>query len=125
MESKILFTVSDFSSNLLASNLSLLPQPSDTTSIYSGLVEKIRAGNIHLSDIPLFISYFISIAIVFAGIIAFLMIIVGGYQYIVGGLYSDMREQGKTTLIYAISGFVLSLLAYAIVNLVQLAATGL
>ncbi|MGE3278740.1 MAG: hypothetical protein AB7J40_02995 [Candidatus Altimarinota bacterium] len=102
----------------LANNLSLLPGSGN-------LADKIRSGDIHLSDIPAFISYFIEIAIIFAGMIAFLMIIVGGYQYIVGGIYSDMREQGKTTLIYAISGFVLSLLAYAIVNLVQLAATGL
>jgi len=101
-----------------AQNLSLLPSQGD-------LVNKIRTGDIHLSDIPAFISYFIEISIAFAGMIAFLMIIVGGYQYIIGGVYSDMREQGKTTLIYAISGFVLSLLAYAIVNLVQLAATGL
>lgn len=101
-----------------ANGISLLPGSGD-------LVGKIRSGDIHLSDIPLFITYFIQIAITLAGIIAFLMIIVGGYQYIVGGIYSDMREQGKTTLIYAISGFVLALLSYAIVNLVQLAATGL
>jgi hypothetical protein len=101
-----------------AQGLSLLPSTGD-------LVQKIRTGEIHLSDIPAFISYFIEIAISFAGIVAFLMIIVGGYQYIIGGIYSDMREQGKTTLIYAISGFVLSMLAYAIVNLVQLAATGI
>lgn len=101
-----------------ANNLSLLPST-------GGLADKIRSGDIHLSDLPAFISYFIEITIVFAGMIAFLMIIVGGYQYIVGGVYSDMREQGKTTLIYAISGFALAMLSYAIVNLVQLAATGI
>jgi len=89
------------------------------------LVEKIKTGNIHLGDIPFFISAFIEVAISLAGVIAFLMILVGGYQYIIGGVYSDMREQGKTTLTYAIGGFILSLLAYAIVNVVQLAATGL
>lgn len=89
------------------------------------LAEKIKSGEIHLSDIPAFISFFIETAIVFAGIIAFIMILVGGYQYIIGGIYSDMREQGKTTLIYAISGFVLCMLAYGIVNFVQLAATGI
>jgi len=93
--------------------------PADDTT----LANKIRSGEIGLSDIPKFISYFIEIAIIAAGSIAFLMIIVGGYQYIIGGVYSEMREKGKTTLTYAISGFVLSLLAYAIVTLVQLAAT--
>jgi hypothetical protein len=89
------------------------------------LAEKIKTGDISLSDIPAFISYFISIGIVAAGTIAFLMILVGGYQYIIGGVYSEMREKGKTTLIYAISGFVLSLLAYGIVTLVQLGVTAL
>src|SRR5690606_5138345 len=103
-------------------DLSILPAPGQG---YDTLVEKIRTGDIHLSDIPLFLSYFIEIAIVFAGIIAFIMILVGGYQYIIGGLYSDMREQGKTSLTYAISGFILAMLAYAIVTLVQLAATGI
>jgi hypothetical protein len=102
--------------------LSILPRPGQG---YDFLVDKIRTGNIHISDIPIFISYFIEISIVFAGIVAFIMILVGGYQYIIGGVYSDMREQGKTTLIYAVSGFILAMLAYAIVTLVQLAATGL
>lgn len=89
------------------------------------LREKIQTGDIHLSDIPAFISYFIEMAILLAGVIAFIMILVGGYQYIIGGIYSDMREQGKTTLLYAISGFVLALLAYTIVNFLQLAVTAL
>ncbi|MDP2690958.1 MAG: hypothetical protein Q8O95_00960 [bacterium] len=87
------------------------------------LVRKIQTGRIQLSDIPLFISSFIELGILLAGSIAFIMILVGGYQYIIGGVYSDMREKGKTTLTYAISGFILCMLAYAIVTLVQLAAT--
>jgi len=112
-----------------ANGISLLPSPNlpceENSTGYGCLAQKIRSGDIHLSDVPAFITYFIEMAIILAGIVAFLMIIIGGYQYIVGGIYSDMREQGKTTLIYAISGFVLALLSYAIVNLVQLAATGL
>ena len=57
--------------------------------------------------------------------VAFIMLLVGGYQYIIGGVYSDMREQGKNTLMYAIGGFVLALLAYGIVTIVQLAATSI
>jgi hypothetical protein len=93
--------------------------------VNDSLIEKLQSGNIHLSDLPLFIASFIEAAIVFAGIVSFLMILVGGYQYIIGGVYSDMRENGKNTLIYAISGFVLALLSYAIVTIVQLAATAI
>ena len=102
-----------------AADLSILPGQDDS------LVKKIQSGDIHLSDLPAFLTAFIEAGIVFAGIIAFLMILVGGYQYIIGGVYSDMREQGKNTLMYAIGGFVLALLAYAIVTLIQLAATAL
>lgn len=101
-----------------ASGISLLPEG-------GGLADKIKTGNIHLSDIPDFISYFIQIGIMIAGIVAFLMILVGGYQYIIGGVYTEQREKGKQTLIYAVSGFILSMLAYAIVTLVQLFATAI
>ncbi len=89
------------------------------------LAESIRTGDIHLSDIPDFISYFISMGIIAAGSIAFLMLLYGGYQYIIGGVYSDMRDQGKTTITYAITGLVLSLLSYAIVSIIQLVVTAL
>jgi len=105
--------------------LSVLPGSDDLVEGSRDLVERIRSGQLHLSDIPAFIGYFIEIAIIAAGIVAFLMILVGGYQYIVGGVYSDMREQGKNTLTYALAGLILSLLSYAIVNLIQLAVTAL
>ncbi len=106
----------DVISKAFAQGVSVLPSQ-------GSLVEKIKTGDIHLTDIPDFLSYFIQIAIIAAGMIAFLMILVGGYQYIIGGVYSEQREKGKQTLIYAISGLVLSLLAYAIVSIVQLFAT--
>ena len=97
---------------------SLLPQSGE-------LAEAIRTGEIHLYHIPEFISYFIEVAIIAAGTISFLMLLIGGYQYIVGGVYSDMRDQGKTTITYAIVGLVLSMLSYAIVSIVQLFVTAL
>lgn len=88
-----------------------------------GLKEKIQSGDIHLSDIPDFITYFIKTGIMAAGIISFLMLLIGGYQYIIGGVYSEMKEKGKNTLFYAITGLIVSMLAYAIVTIVQLFAT--
>lgn len=106
-----------FIPKVFAQDLTILPKSDQ------GLIDKLQSGDIHLSDVPLFIASFIEVGILLAGTVSFLMILVGGYQYIIGGVYSDMREQGKNTLIYAISGFVLSLLSYAIVTIVQLAAT--
>lgn len=50
------------------------------------------------------------------GLIAILcvfMIIVGGYQYLFGAI--EGKGEGKQTVIYALSGLVISLLAYVIV----------
>jgi hypothetical protein len=87
------------------------------------LAQKLRDGTVALSDIPAFIGYFIEFLIAVAGIVAFIAILVGAYQYIIGGVYTEMKEKGKTTLTYAIAGFVLALVAYGIVNFVQLAVT--
>lgn len=107
-------------------NITILPGelPSEANPAET-LASRLRAGTIQLSDIPELIATFIQTGILLAGVVSFLMILVGGYQYIIGGVYSDMRENGKSTLIYAVSGFILSMLAYAIVTIVQLAATSL
>lgn len=57
-----------------------------------------------------------SIADWLLGLIAILcvfMIIVGGYQYLLGAI--EGKGEGKQTVIYALSGLVISLLAYVIV----------
>lgn len=107
---------------LAQDSLTGLPAPTDDNA---GLIDRIRTGQLTLSDIPNFISYYIQVGIAVAGIVAFLMLLYGGYQYIIGGVYSDMREQGKQTITYAIGGLVLSLLAYGIVSIVQLFATAI
>ncbi len=96
-----------------------------TDGASDAFVDRIRDGSLNLSDIPVFISYYIEIGIAMAGIVSFLMLLYGGYQYIIGGVYSDMRESGKQTITYAIGGLILSLLAYGIVTIVQLFATSI
>ena len=50
------------------------------------------------------------------GVLCTLMIIIGGYQYITGALAG--KEDGKQTIIYAITGLVVTLLAYVMVTTV-------
>ena len=87
------------------------------------LAEKIQSGQIHLSDLPAFIVYFINFGIVIAGSLSLLFLVIGGYRYIIGGIMQSEREEGKNTVIYAIIGLVVSLLAWAILNIVQLLVT--
>ena len=87
------------------------------------LAEKIQTGEIHLTDLPLFIIEFINFGLIIAGSISLLFLVIGGYRYIIGGVVQAQREQGKNTIIYALLGLVIALLSWAIVNTVQLLVT--
>lgn len=58
------------------------------------------------------------------GIVAVIMLIVGGIRYVVSGGDSKKVTDAKNTVLYAIIGLVISLLAYAIVNFVMSALPG-
>lgn len=83
----------------------------------------IKTGRITLSMIPYFITYFANFLLGLAGLISVLFIVIGGYRYVIGGLTED-KEKGKQTIMHALMGFGLSLLAWAIVNIVMGAVTG-
>ena len=52
------------------------------------------------------------------GIVAVLMLIIGGIKYVVSGGDSKKVTDAKNTVLYAIIGLVIAFLAYAIVNFV-------
>lgn len=83
----------------------------------------INSGRITLAMIPYFITYFSNFLLGMAGLIAVLFVVLGGYRYVIGGLTED-KEKGKQTIMHALMGFGLSLLAWAIVNIVMGAVTG-
>lgn len=58
------------------------------------------------------------------GIIAVIMLIVGGIKYVVSGGDSKKVTDAKNTVLYAIIGLVISFLAFAIVNFVVAALPG-
>ncbi len=82
------------------------------------LGEKIHCGTVTLNDFPLLIIYLIQWVLTIAGGIAVIMIMIGGFQYMLGGVTDD-KERGKKTLIYAISGLVVAFMAWWIVELIQ------
>ena len=83
----------------------------------------VNTGRITLAMIPYFITYFSNFLLGMAGLIAVLFVVLGGYRYVIGGLTED-KEKGKQTIMHALMGFGLSLLAWAIVNVVIGAVTG-
>ncbi len=83
----------------------------------------VKSGRITLAMIPFFITYFSNFLLGMAGLISVLFVVLGGYRYVIGGLTED-KEKGKQTIMHALMGFGLSLLAWAIVNVVMGAVTG-
>lgn len=82
----------------------------------------IKTGRVRIWMIPYFIKYFIQFALIIAGIVAVGAMVFGGYLYLFGALIDD-KEKGKRAIIYGLGGFVLSLLSWALVNIVIALAT--
>jgi hypothetical protein len=59
-----------------------------------------------------------------AGIISVVMLIYGGLRYVISGGDSKKVTDAKNTIMYAIIGLIISILAYAIVNFVISAIGG-
>lgn len=77
----------------------------------------IRTGNIKLWMIPYFIRYILEVLLGISGLVAVGGIIYGGFSYIFAGL-SENQEQAKKAIIAGIIGLILTLTAWAIVNIV-------
>jgi len=84
----------------------------------SSLVAKFRSGNFELYDLPEYVIYLIEFLIYIASGIAVFFVVIGGYKYMIGGATDD-KEAGKKTIGYALGGFAISVLAWTIVNFVQ------
>lgn len=61
---------------------------------------------------------FVNIALLVVGALSVIMLIWGGIRYIVSGGDSKKVTDAKNTILYAIIGLVIAVLAYAIVNFV-------
>ncbi|MFH1720162.1 MAG: pilin [Patescibacteria group bacterium] len=103
-------------------NESLEPEKDFKDNIGDVLGCAIKTGRIELWMIPYYVLYIIEWLLGLAGLIAVVFVVIGGYQYIIGGL-TEERDKAKKTIMYAIGGFVLALLSWAIVNLIQMALT--
>lgn len=77
----------------------------------------LKSGNIRFWMVPYFILNMVEFAVSIAALLSILMIIVGGYFYMYGGLVDD-KEKGKTILKYAIGGLVLTTLSWVIADVI-------
>lgn len=61
---------------------------------------------------------FVNIMLFAVGILAFIMLIWGGIRYVLSGGDSGAVSSAKKTILYAVVGLIVAILAYAIVNFV-------
>ena len=82
----------------------------------------LKSGNMSFWMVPFFINNVLEFIIALAGLITVLMILIGAYYYIGGGVTDD-KEKGKTIIKYALGGFVLVLSSWVLVNVLLLVLT--
>jgi hypothetical protein len=82
----------------------------------------IKSGNIQFWMVPYYIKFALGFLIGIAGLLSVMMILVGAYFYIAGGV-SDDKEKGKTIIKFAIGGLIVTSLAWVLVNFLLLLLT--
>lgn len=82
----------------------------------------VITGKIKFWMVPFYIVYLVEFAIGISGLIAILFLVVGGFQYVIGGA-TEKQEQAKNTIQYALIGMVIVLVAWVVVNLIQFMLT--
>ena len=60
----------------------------------------------------------IQLMLMFAGIVAVIFIIIGGYMYITSSGNAEQAEKGKNTLVNAIIGIIIIVLSYVVVTVI-------
>jgi len=108
--------------NTVLSNKKLSEDDKNKALKRMDLGTKIQGGCVQLTDVPLIIIHLIDLFTKIAGSLAVAFILYAGFQLIMSGLTED-REAAKNTMKWAIVGLVVCLLAWVIVNLIQVQLT--
>ncbi len=69
-----------------------------------------------LSDLSIYLSHLLQALVPLTGFLAFIMILVGGFQILTAGSNPENLEKGKKTLTYAIIGLALIVLSWLILK---------
>lgn len=80
-------------------------------------VSDVGEGNAD-ADLGVIIQTIINIILFLVGVVAVIMIIIGGFRYVVSGGDSSATKAAKDTIMYAVIGIIVALIAFAIVNFV-------
>ncbi|HEY5713788.1 MAG TPA: pilin [Candidatus Gracilibacteria bacterium] len=93
----------------------LLASAKDGGIIPDELEKAAAKGEVKLEHLPKLLFSYAENSLKWAGGLAIVFVLVGGIQYVLGGL-TDNKEQGKKTLTYAIMGVAVIVLSWFIVD---------
>lgn len=79
--------------------------------------DRIRTGDLHLDDIPNILKSLIDVFIWLAGTVSVLFIIIGWYKILYGSFQQD-HSKWRSTIVMALTWFVISVLAWVIVQFI-------
>lgn len=99
------------------SAVALLPVAAQAESV-SSAVESVQPSNTAQGDLQSNIKLIINAMLLIIGIVAVIMLIVGGFRYVLSNGNDKAITGAKDTILYAIIGIVIALLSFAIVNFV-------
>lgn len=75
-------------------------------------------GDETATDLPDVFRLIVNIILFLVGAVAVIMLVIGGFKYVVSGGDTNAVESAKNTILYAVIGIVVAFLAYAAVNFV-------
>ncbi len=108
-------------------NIALLPLPAAAQSIIEEGIEgcDFESGEIHAECVPNFIAHLIEIIFMFTGVICLVMLMIGGYQYVLGEAMGASKDKAKATIRFAIVGMIVSALCFFIIDFVVSSIAGI
>jgi hypothetical protein len=71
-----------------------------------------------LSDLEAIFSRFLNLALTFAGLAVFVMLIIGGFKYLTSGGDPKQTESAQKTITMAIIGLVVAIASWFIISLI-------
>lgn len=122
MKHKKLFSSGTFLALLFA----FFPTPAKAFKfeiIPTSMYDTFSTGEFTWTDITAFALHLIQLLITAAGVIAVILLMIGGFQFIFGSMMED-KESGTNTIKHTLLGFVIILLAWIIVDFVIAFLTG-
>lgn len=81
-------------------------------------VAQVGGGSPSSNGLTKTITTIVDVLLFLVGIVAVVMIIIGGIRYVVSGGDSKATGDAKNTILYAVIGLVVAIMAYAIVHFI-------